>query len=1166
MNMTTKTTGGVCGTAVSSPSSLLTSLYAKAILLLAVFGVSVARADPPNTVIFSSPALVSPSSSADFGIISAFYSAPVTFTWSLDGGPAVTQPGLGNESPQIFVQFINLAEGQHTFTVFATDVHTGNSDPTPATWTWTVDAIPPVCGEADALHAAIVGVQVHATAVQPDGKTILVGNFTQVLGQPRNHIARLNADGTLDAGFDPNTNGTVHAVAVEADGQILLGGDFTSIGGTGRNRIARLHSDGTLDTDFDPGADGSVRCLALDADGRILLGGFFTNAGGGARNFIARLSANGVLDAGFDPNANGSVRSIAVETDGRILLGGQFTTISGTARNHIARVDGGGLLDTGFDPDPNGIVRCVALQADGRILLGGQFSMIGGTGRNAIARVDTTGALETGFDPNAGGGFVSSIAVQADGRILLGGSFTSVGGTGRTRLARVDAAGALDAGFTPNVNGDVNSVAMQADGRILLGGTFTTVMINEVGVGPRNLFARLFNDPAPQPLVVALDRTQITWTRGGTSPEISQVTFELSTDFGTTWTPLGNPARIGTTPDWQLTGLALPNVGHIRARGRTTSGSNNGSSGLMQPAVAFYNHDGPGDPDAFDAGMSLASGGVEAIAMQPDGKTILGGLFSTVLGEGRNFLARLNADDTLDIGFNPDVNNLVRCVAVQPDGKILIGGNFTMVNGVERNRIARLNADGTLDTGFDPNVNNQVRAIALHPDGKIMIGGVFATVGGISRPYAARLHANGTLDTAFDADSLDGWVNCIVVEPNGKVILAGDFLIGGYRPRFARFLASGAVDAATMGQVAVSDQIRCVAVQADGKFLIGGDFPGKLARLHPNGFHDPSFSAPVLDNQVNSMAVQADGKIVIAGRFSMVNDIQRYRVARLHADGTPDPIFNPEANAEAAGVVIRTDGKILLGGLFNTVDGRPRVRFARLINDPATQTLGAASSSQVTWNRGGSAPEVSLVTFEKSTDGGATWIPLGNGTRIGATPNWQLTGLTLPGTGQLRARGRTAGGLYTGSSSIIEQVTAFDLMFTPFQQWKYTRLGDANAPNNGDDDNDGLRTILEYATGGDPLVKGPLPSGSILDNKMTITFPRNTAATDITLTVQASDDLSEWTDIARSHNGAAMLALLPGVTVMETGEGPLLGVEVRNLLSTGAPENPKGFLRLRAAP
>jgi hypothetical protein len=117
-------------------------LHAHAILLLVVFGVSVARATP-QTRIYTGPPSTSSNSSTFFGIISPFYNAPVTFTWSLDGSEPFTQAGFGTESPQLFVPFDNLAEGQHTFTVFATDATSGVSDPTPEIWTWTVDAIPP---------------------------------------------------------------------------------------------------------------------------------------------------------------------------------------------------------------------------------------------------------------------------------------------------------------------------------------------------------------------------------------------------------------------------------------------------------------------------------------------------------------------------------------------------------------------------------------------------------------------------------------------------------------------------------------------------------------------------------------------------------------------------------------------------------------------------------------------------------------------------------------------------------------------------------------------------------------------------------------------------------------------------------------------------------------
>lgn len=92
-------------------------------------------------------------------------------------------------------------------------------------------------------------------------------------------------------------------------------------------------------------------------------------------------------------------------------------------------------------------------------------------------------------------------------------------------------------------------------------------------------------------------------------------------------------------------------------------------------------------------------------------------------------------------GFNPDVNGTILAVAVQPDGKILIGGAFTDVNGTARNYIARLNSDGGLDTTFDPGAgtNARVDSLALQPDGKILLGGPFSSINGTTRYYLGRV-------------------------------------------------------------------------------------------------------------------------------------------------------------------------------------------------------------------------------------------------------------------------------------------------------------------------------------------------------------------------------------------------------------------------------------------
>jgi uncharacterized delta-60 repeat protein len=245
---------------------------------------------------------------------------------------------------------------------------------------------------------SIVGGVVYATAVQPDGKIVIGGFFTTVLGVTRNRIARLNTDGTLDTAFNPNASGGVYSIAVQADGKILAGGGFQAIGGQLRNNIARLDAATGLADSFNPNANSFVLSIAVQADSKILAGGGFNGAnsiGGATRNRIARLDATTGLADSFDPNANSNVYSIAVQADGKILAGGDFNSIGGQPRICIARLDATTGLADSFNPNPNNEVRSIVVQADGKILEGGGFTSIGGQTRNYFARLSNdTAALQ----------------------------------------------------------------------------------------------------------------------------------------------------------------------------------------------------------------------------------------------------------------------------------------------------------------------------------------------------------------------------------------------------------------------------------------------------------------------------------------------------------------------------------------------------------------------------------------------------------------------------------------------------------------------------------------------------------------------------------------------------------------------------------------------------
>ncbi len=1118
-----------------------------------------------------------------------------------------TNPGIFTTQPTVssngtLSYRLNGTIGSTTVTVTLTDDNTINGNPALTTdpQTFTISARATQPGDADALDANMSGFQVMSTAVQADGKILIGGSFTSVQGAPRNNLARLNTDGTLDSDFNVSINNAVTSILALPDGKILIGGYFTMTGSNEHYHIARLNANGTVDNSFYPDVSGgAVLSMALQADGKILVAGSFSTVGITNRNRIARLEADGTLDTGFNPNANGPVFSVMVQpSDGKILLGGYFDNVAGTVRNNLARLSATGTVDPDFNPNVDNAVLCLAIQPDGNILVGGMFSHVGGTQRNCFARMNSTGTLDSTFDLMMDN-TVLSIAVQADGKIMFGGNFSSAGGATRNHLARVNPNGALDTNFNPDVNQEVQSLAQSADGKIFVGGSFSSL-----GGSPRNLFARLIND-SPVQTLTTLDSTQISWTRGGSAPEITLVSFEHSIDSGATWTSLGAGIRSGTTSNWQLSGISLSGAGQIRAQGRTSGGSGNGSSGLVKSLLNYafaptvtgispssgtslggtnVTINGTGfngatavtiggvavtsftvlSPTQISAVSAAGSAGVATVRVinaggtsnatvsytfvnpvptinvataaipltatslvltgtnfspipgnnsivfspsgtgtitsasansliitglsgvslgaltavvtsngfssgapvqvatvttssagvldpltpgifgdsvrvsiaQPDGKTIIGGSFYTVLGQTRNNLARLNADGSLDTSFNPNPNGPVNCISLQADGSMVIGGQFTTLGGVARNYIGKVNSAGVLDQTFNPNMEWHVYCLATQPDGKILVGGGFYQVGSVEKRFIARLEANGSLDTSFGA-VVDHIVYGMALQPDGRLLIVGTFstVSNFYYSYAARLQSNGSVDSSFY--CGLNGITECIALQADGKILIGGGFTSisgttrnNFARLSTTGTLDATFN-PDPNGTVHTLAVQADGKVILGGDFTSLGGTAANYIARVNANGALDSSFTPSANGTVQSLSVQADGAVLVGGSFSNIGGVSRNRFAKLLNDPIAQNLIVPDTTQINWLRGGSLPEVSTVTFERSLNGGSSWSQLGSGTRVGLTANWQLNGLFLAGNGQIRARGRTTGGRYTGSSSVVETTVAYSFAAAP---------------------------------------------------------------------------------------------------------------------------------------
>jgi uncharacterized delta-60 repeat protein len=175
--------------------------------------------------------------------------------------------------------------------------------------------------------------------LQPDGKIVVGGSFTQIAGANRGNIARLNADGTIDTTFElfSGVNGNVYDLAIQSTGNIVIGGDFSAVGVFGNHYyLARLFPDGSPNPEFNTLVNNFVFAVERQSDDKILVGSFFNING---KRGIARFNTNGTLDTSFAGNGtNDIVRDIFIQNDNKILIGGDFTRVNNVPRVGVARL------------------------------------------------------------------------------------------------------------------------------------------------------------------------------------------------------------------------------------------------------------------------------------------------------------------------------------------------------------------------------------------------------------------------------------------------------------------------------------------------------------------------------------------------------------------------------------------------------------------------------------------------------------------------------------------------------------------------------------------------------------------------------------------------------------------------------------------------------------
>lgn len=690
------------------------------------------------------------------------------------------------------------------------------------------------------------------------GKILVGGAFANLSGGVAGNIARLNSDGSFDSTFLGNASSFVKKILPSGDGKFLISGDFLQYGGVNRNRIARINPDGTLDLSFQPnfGSD-FVQIQAVQDDGKIIVSGNFLTVNGVSRVRLARLHGDGTLDLSFvvgEGLNSGGVERAFIDPTGKIFLAGRFSSYNNVPRNGYLRLNSDGSLDTSFVPPSAEYQReiyDVSTAPDGKVFIVGYIDAV-----YTIRRINENGSIDTSFDTSnlsSNAGRIVSVLTVPDGKVLIGGEYDSLFINGqlisRYRLARLNSNGTLDSSFTAQAGnsssgGGVRVIRLMQN-KLLIGGDFSTLNgLSRGGIG------RL---------------------------EIEGVNDTEFVGF------LGSPSTVYT--------ICRAGVG------KTYIGGDFNFLGTSSKRyIARINDDGSVD-ESFQPDAQL-NGRVQTIAVQPDGKVLIGGFFG---------VRRLNPNGSLDPTFLVQFGSSEPAwsIAVENSGNILIAGGFNQVNGVSRRAIARVGPSGVLDTSFVPEIGGlYLLKVELQDDGKILVGGSFSSVNGVNTRNFARLNNDGTIDTQFGIGiSANNVVSAIELQENGKILVGGNFssFNGSSRPSIVKLMGDGAFDP-SFKPVRISSNVSSIVTLPSNKILVSGTISANInvsprkgiIRLLEDGSVDFSFSIyrvglNTQDGNVYQIGLLDDGQILATGQFNSIDNVTKFGIAKFKRFGQVDP-------------------------------------------------------------------------------------------------------------------------------------------------------------------------------------------------------------------------------------------------------------------------------------
>lgn len=648
--------------------------------------------------------------------------------------------------------------------------------------------------------------------------------------------------------------------------------------------------------------NGRVLAIAIGADGSTYFGGSFTDVNGVPRSNLAKLQADGSLDLAWSPVADGEVSSLAVSNDG-VVAGGSFASVNGIECRHLAKVssEAPGDVDTHWSCLRPDLVRALIADADGHVYVGGDFSAgVDGSGAllaNLVRVSVADGLVDLAWNPSRDETY--ALALDQVGRLIAGGN----GGY----LSRIST------GATATVDPQWNPVSAFSQSTALITAPSGDLFVGGVVCATPNA------DPCFAVAKIAAGTGAI--------------------DEG--WSPTFFPA--GSEPV-QILALGIDPDGSLLAAG--TAG---------ETSVPFTAKVGVATPGVIDPTWNPSPDApVRAIGVSAGDVVYLGGEFARLGTAVRHGLAGVAGDGSAVEGLTDTfLPGVVDAIAVQSDGRAVVGGNFTYTAvGKSWSNILRLQPDGSVDADWNPNADGPVRALAIGPEGSVYAGGKFTTIGGLPRHCVAKLSGtqSGAADPTWDLSlgfNLEG--ECVTAMARGvrdELFIGGNYFNVGLRKVSA--YGTGAIDPDWIPLLPRS--VSAIAVDADGAVFVAGDFfffvlPADqyLVKLDPLGVGTPDLAwRPAPDGPVTAIAIDRDSNVFASGSFSSIGGRVQPRLAKIGPDGMAAASWAPDVqplepgspfggaqriSALALDVVHDT---LYYSGAFSAINGQPVRSIAKL--------------------------------------------------------------------------------------------------------------------------------------------------------------------------------------------------------------------------------------------